>query len=222
MWSVWIKAWHHHNLPWQISHKTRRAKDRLTQSAEALHSELKRGLGAPTRVCKKRPHQSQGLDIGRQHRRPWDTAWDHHQLRATRMREPDSEGSADELEQWGDTQLLGEWNPKPRGLTHTCRLSSIPQLGKNSSTLLWQFPSPPWWADGLGREGLEQLGWHLLPCAGLGWAGVGLGVRPPGGPREEQWRGHALVGAEGAVPRPLLLQGSTVWDISLAKKWAPK
>lgn len=50
VWSVWIKAWHHHNLPWQISHKTRRAKDRLTQSAEALDSELKGRLGAPTRV----------------------------------------------------------------------------------------------------------------------------------------------------------------------------
>lgn len=67
VWSVWIKAWHHHNLPWQISHKTRRAKDRLTQSAEALDSELKGRLGAPTRVCKKTRCQSQRPSItGRQ------------------------------------------------------------------------------------------------------------------------------------------------------------
>lgn len=63
VWSVWIKAWHHHNLPWQISHKTRRAKDRLTQSAEALDSELKGCLGAPTGVCKKTCHQSQSQGI---------------------------------------------------------------------------------------------------------------------------------------------------------------
>lgn len=63
VWSVWIKAWHHHYLPRQISHKTRRAKDRLTQSAEALDSELKGCLGAPTGVCKKTCHQSQSQGI---------------------------------------------------------------------------------------------------------------------------------------------------------------
>lgn len=67
VWSVWIKAWHHHNLPWQISHKTRRAKDRLTQSAEALDSELKGCLGAPTGVCKKTCHQSQSQGINQKH-----------------------------------------------------------------------------------------------------------------------------------------------------------
>lgn len=67
VWSVWIKAWHHHNLPWQISHKTRRAKDRLTQSAEALDSELKGCLGAPTGVCKKTCHQSQSQAINQKH-----------------------------------------------------------------------------------------------------------------------------------------------------------
>lgn len=67
MWSVWIKAWHHHNLPRQISHKTRRAKDRLTQSAEALDSELKGCLGAPTRVCKRTLCQSQGPGTAGQH-----------------------------------------------------------------------------------------------------------------------------------------------------------
>lgn len=144
MWSVWIKARHHHDLPRQIPHKARRAKDRLTQSAEALHSELKGGLGAPTRVCKRTPCKSQGPGIAK----PWKPNDQKLScMAAIWLLEPSSLGKWQRLkndpEQWGGMQLL--WlNPKLRRLTrHTCLPSWTQEFGVIRTSIILLYPCSP-------------------------------------------------------------------------------